>query len=155
MLNVNEPETRGIALALQTMLDDLGKGGWWVAGGCSHMRVIMMRWGVNYDGLVCSINWSGGAGADRTSTSSVLLSERWRSRPCRPALIRRDQSHCIMPWPPMPAIPAGMGPALVAVLISHLGRTAAFNYSAAGWIPCGLLLLATGEPRLAGGGCME
>lgn len=28
MLNVNEPETRGIALALQTMLDDLGKGGW-------------------------------------------------------------------------------------------------------------------------------
>lgn len=34
MLNVNEPETRGIALALQTMLDDLGKGGWWVAGGC-------------------------------------------------------------------------------------------------------------------------
>lgn len=42
-----------------------------------------------------------------------------------------------------------MGPALVAVLISHLGRTAAFNYSAAGWIPCGLLLLATGEPRLA------
>ncbi len=26
MLNVNEPETRGIALALQTMLDDLGKG---------------------------------------------------------------------------------------------------------------------------------
>ncbi|GAB4817048.1 hypothetical protein N2152v2_004094 [Parachlorella kessleri] len=60
MLNVNEPETRGMALALQTMLDDLGKG---------------------------------------------------------------------------------MGPALVAVLITHLGRTAAFNYSAAGWIPCGLLLL--------------
>ena len=26
MLNVNEPETRGMALALQTMLDDLGKG---------------------------------------------------------------------------------------------------------------------------------
>ena len=26
MLNVNEPETRGVALALQTMLDDLGKG---------------------------------------------------------------------------------------------------------------------------------
>jgi predicted MFS family arabinose efflux permease len=26
MLNVNEPETRGVALALQVMLDDLGKG---------------------------------------------------------------------------------------------------------------------------------
>jgi hypothetical protein len=26
MLNVNEPEARGVALALQTMLDDLGKG---------------------------------------------------------------------------------------------------------------------------------
>lgn len=26
ILNVNEPETRGMALALQTMLDDLGKG---------------------------------------------------------------------------------------------------------------------------------
>jgi MFS family permease len=26
MMNVNEPETRGVALALQTMLDDLGKG---------------------------------------------------------------------------------------------------------------------------------
>ena len=37
-----------------------------------------------------------------------------------------------------------MGPALVAVLITHLGRTAAFNYSAAGWIPCGLLLLGAG-----------
>lgn len=31
MLNVNEPETRGMALALQTMLDDLGKGGCWAA----------------------------------------------------------------------------------------------------------------------------
>lgn len=26
VLNVNEPEARGMALALQTMLDDLGKG---------------------------------------------------------------------------------------------------------------------------------
>ena len=26
LLNVNEPETRGVALALQTVLDDLGKG---------------------------------------------------------------------------------------------------------------------------------
>lgn len=62
MLNVNEPETRGMALALQTMLDDLGKG---------------------------------------------------------------------------------LGPALVALLISSMGRTSAFNISAAGWIPCGLLLLLT------------
>jgi predicted MFS family arabinose efflux permease len=61
MMNVNEPETRGVALALQTMLDDLGKG---------------------------------------------------------------------------------LGPALVAVLISSVGRTAAFNISTAGWIPCGLLLLS-------------
>jgi predicted MFS family arabinose efflux permease len=28
MMNVNEPETRGVALALQTTLDDVGKGGW-------------------------------------------------------------------------------------------------------------------------------
>jgi predicted MFS family arabinose efflux permease len=62
MMNVNEPETRGVALALQTMLDDLGKG---------------------------------------------------------------------------------LGPALVAVLISSVGRTAAFNISTAGWIPCGLLLLSS------------
>lgn len=26
LLNVNEPEVRGVALALQTVLDDLGKG---------------------------------------------------------------------------------------------------------------------------------
>jgi len=62
MMNVNEPETRGVALALQTMLDDLGKG---------------------------------------------------------------------------------LGPAIVAIIISHVGRTAAFNISIAGWVPCGLLLLGT------------
>ena len=62
MMNVNEPETRGVALALQTMLDDLGKG---------------------------------------------------------------------------------LGPALVAALISSVGRTTAFNISTAGWIPCGLLLLSS------------
>ena len=63
IMNVNEPETRGVALALQSTLDDLGKG---------------------------------------------------------------------------------LGPALVAALISRLGRSQAFNISAAGWIPCGLLLLLTG-----------
>ncbi len=26
LLNVNEPETRGLALALQTVLDDVGRG---------------------------------------------------------------------------------------------------------------------------------
>lgn len=61
ILNVNEPETRGLALALQTMLDDLGKGA---------------------------------------------------------------------------------GPVLVAAIIGQLGREAAFNISTAGWIPCGLLLMA-------------
>lgn len=60
MMNVNEPETRGVALALQTMLDDLGKG---------------------------------------------------------------------------------LGPALVAAIVSGVGRETAFNISAAGWIPCGMLLL--------------
>jgi predicted MFS family arabinose efflux permease len=62
MLNVNEPETRGVALALQTMLDDLGKG---------------------------------------------------------------------------------LGPALVAAIITNVGRTVAFNISALGWIPCGALLFGT------------
>lgn len=38
----------------------------------------------------------------------------------------------------------GLGPALVALLISSMGRASAFNISAAGWIPCGLLLLLTG-----------
>lgn len=62
IMNVNEPETRGVALALQSTLDDLGKG---------------------------------------------------------------------------------LGPALVAALISRLGRLQAFNIAAVGWIPCGLLLLFT------------
>lgn len=60
IMNVNEPETRGVALALQTTLDDLGKG---------------------------------------------------------------------------------LGPAIVAFMISGLGRETAFLWAAAGWIPCGLLLL--------------
>ncbi|KAL3148730.1 hypothetical protein ABBQ38_014141 [Trebouxia sp. C0009 RCD-2024] len=59
LLNVNEPETRGVALAWQTMTDDLGKG---------------------------------------------------------------------------------LGPALVAALISALGRRSAFNLAIAGWLPCGALL---------------
>ena len=58
-MNVNEPETRGVALALHVVLDDLGKG---------------------------------------------------------------------------------VGPALVAVLITALGRQLAFSLSIAGWVPCGLLI---------------
>ncbi len=58
-MNVNEPETRGVALALHVVLDDLGKG---------------------------------------------------------------------------------VGPALVAVLITALGRQLAFSLSIAGWVPCGMLI---------------
>jgi len=60
IMNVNEPETRGVALALHVVLDDLGKG---------------------------------------------------------------------------------LGPAVVAVLITGLGRQFAFSLSVAGWIPCGLMIL--------------
>jgi hypothetical protein len=38
----------------------------------------------------------------------------------------------------------GLGPALVAGLISLTGRVTAFNIAIAGWIPCGLLLLLAG-----------
>jgi predicted MFS family arabinose efflux permease len=62
IMNVNEPETRGLALAFQTTLDDLGKG---------------------------------------------------------------------------------LGPAVVAIMISTLGRESAFFWATAGWIPCGALLLMT------------
>jgi hypothetical protein len=34
----------------------------------------------------------------------------------------------------------GFGPALVAVLITALGRQAAFTLSVAGWLPCGALI---------------
>ena len=61
IMNVNEPETRGVALALQTTLDDLGKG---------------------------------------------------------------------------------LGPAIVALMISRLGRQSAFFWATMGWIPCGMLLMA-------------
>ena len=61
IMNVNEPETRGVALALQTTLDDLGKG---------------------------------------------------------------------------------LGPAIVAFMISGMGRESAFFWATAGWIPCGLMLMA-------------
>lgn len=40
-------------------------------------------------------------------------------------------------------LPTGLGPALVGAIIAHLGRTAAFNIAAAGWVPCGLLLMGT------------
>eukprot|EP00879_Flechtneria_rotunda_P006260 GHRR01006579.1.p1 GENE.GHRR01006579.1~~GHRR01006579.1.p1 ORF type:complete len:583 (+),score=156.80 GHRR01006579.1:972-2720(+) len=61
MLNVNTPETRGVAIALQSVTDDLGRG---------------------------------------------------------------------------------LGPVIVAGFISSLGRQTAFNISAAGWVPCGILLLS-------------
>ena len=61
IMNVNEPETRGVALALHVVLDDLGKG---------------------------------------------------------------------------------VGPAIVAVLITALGRQLAFSLSILGWVPCGLLICA-------------
>lgn len=35
----------------------------------------------------------------------------------------------------------GLGPVFVAALISGLGRTAALNLAAAGWLPCGALIL--------------
>jgi hypothetical protein len=38
----------------------------------------------------------------------------------------------------------GLGPALVAGLISLTGRVTAFNIAIAGWIPCGVLLMLAG-----------
>ena len=39
----------------------------------------------------------------------------------------------------------GLGPAIVAGLISVLGsRSAAFNVAVCGWIPCGLLIFCSG-----------
>lgn len=38
----------------------------------------------------------------------------------------------------------GLGPALVAGLISLVGRVPAFNIAIAGWVPCGLLLFLAG-----------
>ena len=40
LLNVNEPETRGCALALQTVLDDLGKG-----AGPALVYTMIAAWG--------------------------------------------------------------------------------------------------------------
>lgn len=39
----------------------------------------------------------------------------------------------------------GLGPALVAALVSITSRIAAFNVAIAGWIPCGLLLVLAGR----------
>ncbi|CAG9464093.1 unnamed protein product [Pedinophyceae sp. YPF-701] len=36
----------------------------------------------------------------------------------------------------------GFGPAMVAVLVSGLGRRAAFNFAVLGWVPCGLMMLS-------------
>ncbi len=41
----------------------------------------------------------------------------------------------------------GFGPALVALLISALGRQAAFTLSVAGWLPCGALIGTNRSPR--------
>lgn len=38
----------------------------------------------------------------------------------------------------------GLGPALVAAVISWAGRKAAFNMAICGWIPCGALMIAAG-----------
>ncbi len=64
MLNVNEPETRGIALALQTMLDDLGKGEDRARGamlGCTGLGWGGGRGGVDW-AAVRMCGW-GGLGA--------------------------------------------------------------------------------------------
>lgn len=38
----------------------------------------------------------------------------------------------------------GLGPALVAAVISWAGRKAAFNIAICGWVPCGLMMVAAG-----------
>jgi hypothetical protein len=38
----------------------------------------------------------------------------------------------------------GLGPALVAAIISWAGRNTAFNIAICGWIPCGLMMVAAG-----------
>lgn len=38
----------------------------------------------------------------------------------------------------------GLGPALIAALISQMPRTAAFNVAIAGWLPCGLMFMMAG-----------
>jgi hypothetical protein len=50
LLNVNEPETRGVALALQTVLDDLGKG-----LGPLLVSLMVSAWGACVPSLPVSI----------------------------------------------------------------------------------------------------
>ncbi len=49
---------------------------------------------------------------------------------------------------PPSVVAQGFGPALVALLISALGRQAAFTLSVAGWLPCGALIGTDRNPRI-------
>lgn len=81
----------------------------------------------------------------------------WRCCAClagkkRPGQASAGVPTCCSPWHACPgsalrmlSVPAGLGPVFVAFFIQRLGRTGAFNLSTAGWIPCGLLLMGTGE----------
>lgn len=143
MLNVNEPETRGIALALQTMLDDLGKG---LVRADFGLTALLLCVGTGH----CLLR------------SDPLPLARWgvmRSLPTLPPCKPSPGVAAPPRFPPAPLAPhtaptfcPAQGPVFVAFFIERLGRTGAFNLSTLGWVPCGLLLLGTGALR--GSGCL-
>lgn len=150
LLNVNEPEARGIALALQTMLDDLGKGsceggGWGEEMGMYGEGESWTRHGERRLSVPICCQWySVHPDVHIVRSARGMLSPH--PVPPPPPTSSSQPPSLSLPTPSHTqneTISPGLGPALVALLISSVGRTAAFNWATAAWVPCGALLLGT------------
>jgi hypothetical protein len=132
LLNVNEPETRGVALALQTVLDDLGKGlgpllvslmvsAW---GACVPLPLVLaflfacccgfLPRSTKQFVLPCCQPWARSWFPVYSQQCSASESAQVKARlPLRQLRFSGSQSFCC--------------------------RQAAFNVAIAGWIPCGAI----------------
>jgi len=120
IMNVNQPGTRGVALALHVVLADLGKG-----VGPALVAVLIIE-------------------VTHLPLQLILHAQSWGSRMRRAMIMNVNEPEtrgvALALHVVLDDLGKGVGPALVAVLITALGRQLAFSLSIAGWIPCGMLI---------------
>ena len=122
LLNVNTPDTRGSAMALFSLSDDIGKGTF-------SARLLAFP-----SSLISLLPSSPSSHSPESSP-----------RPCHlDARVSFGGNPCLTPGEK-----TGLGPPLIGILITHFGRQKAFSIAACMWLWSGLLLLALSRTIVA------
>jgi hypothetical protein len=125
-LNVNDPESRGVALALQVRAP-------------VRFAVFARPRETEASKVQEQERNLGGPPFTHPPTQHTHAQH---TRSLFLSLVHPCPSQTLSPQTMTDDLGKALGPFVVAGFIKHLGRQAAFNISVLGWVPCGLLILA-------------